>query len=81
VISSISPISTKLTINSHLNSLNTKNTTTYDIENLSPGLGQAQNCGRVKPVNPSLLVEVNSFNMCEKLFFVFFMIWVENCRN
>ena len=70
MIASISPISTKLTITSHLNSLNTKKTTTYNIENSSPGLGQAQHCGRVKSVNPSLLAEVNSFNMCEKLFFI-----------
>jgi len=24
---------------------------TYDVRNPDPGLGQAQNCGRVKPVN------------------------------
>ena len=31
--------------------LNTKNPTTYDVGNPGPGLGQAQHCGRVKPVN------------------------------
>jgi hypothetical protein len=35
------------TIISHLKSLNIEKTTTYDIENLSPGLGQALKCGRV----------------------------------
>ena len=35
----------KQTINSHLNSLNTKKTMTYDIGNLGPGLGQTQRCG------------------------------------
>ena len=41
--STILPISTKRTTISHLNSLNTKKkTTTYDIENPDPGLGQAQ---------------------------------------
>jgi len=25
---------------------------TYDVGNPGPGLGQAQNCGRVKPVKP-----------------------------
>jgi hypothetical protein len=35
----------KQTINSHLNSLNTKKTMTYDIANLGPGLGQTQQCG------------------------------------
>jgi hypothetical protein len=28
-----------------------KNTTTYDVGNLGPGLGQAHKCGGVKPVN------------------------------
>jgi len=41
----------KRTIISHLNSLNTKNNTTYDIENPAHGLGQAQTCGEAKPVN------------------------------
>ena len=35
---------------SHLNSLNTK-IMTYDVGNPDPGLGQAQTCGRVQPVN------------------------------
>jgi hypothetical protein len=37
--------------NNHLNSLNIKKTMTYDVENQGPGLGQAQICGGVKPVN------------------------------
>jgi len=36
-----SPISTTLTITYHYNSLNITNTTTYDADNLGPGLGQA----------------------------------------
>ena len=48
-------ISTKQTITSHLKSLNTiKQTTTYDVGNPCPGLGQAQGCGWVKPVNEIL---------------------------
>ena len=35
----------KWTITSHLKSLNTKKTMTYDIGNLGRGLGQAQKCG------------------------------------
>jgi hypothetical protein len=31
--------------------LNTKQTTTYDVGNPDPGLGQAHKCGGVKPVN------------------------------
>ena len=44
-------------IAAHLNSLNPKKTTKYDVGNPRPGLGQAQQCGRVKPVDviPSLL--------------------------
>ena len=33
-----------------MNSLNTKNTTTYDIGNIGPGLRQVHRCGGVKPV-------------------------------
>jgi hypothetical protein len=44
-----SPISTKQTITSR-SSINTKKTTTYDNGNLSPCLGQAQTCGKVKLV-------------------------------
>ena len=45
-------IKKKQTITSHLNSLNIKKKTmTYDVGNPGPGLGQAQKCGRVKPVN------------------------------
>jgi hypothetical protein len=29
-------------------------TTTYDIGNPGPGLGQVQKCGRVKPVNANM---------------------------
>ena len=37
---------------SHLNSLNIKKKiTTYDVGNPAPGFEQAQQCGRVKPVN------------------------------
>jgi len=42
--STIPPISAKQTITSHLDSLNTKKTMTYDIGNLGSGLGQAQKC-------------------------------------
>jgi hypothetical protein len=38
--------------------LNLKKTTTYDVGNPGPGLGQAHKCGRVKSVNgiPTLLL-------------------------
>ena len=36
---------------SELSSLNKKKTTTHDFGNPGPGLGQAQKCGGVKPVN------------------------------
>ena len=59
-------ISTKRTFTSHLNSLNMKKPITYTkmymyVGNPSPGLGQAQTCGRVKLINsisnlPSLLI-------------------------
>ena len=54
----ISPISTKQTINSHLILLNTKKTMTYDVGNPGPGLGQAQKCGRVKQNNgiPTIMI-------------------------
>jgi hypothetical protein len=45
------PISTKQTNTCHLNSLNTKNTTPYDVLNSGPDLGQEQKCDRVKPFN------------------------------
>ena len=50
--------SNKTTIISHLDSLNTQKTTTYDLGNPDPGLGQAQQCGGVTPVNgiPTLLL-------------------------
>ena len=41
---------TKWTTTSDLKQLNTKKTTTYDVGNPSPDLGQAQKCGRVNPV-------------------------------
>ena len=47
----IPPISTKQTTTSHFNSLNIKKTTTYDVRIPGPYLEQAQNCGRVMPVN------------------------------
>ena len=37
-------------LSSYLNSLNTKKTMTYDVGNPCPGMGQAQKCGRIKPV-------------------------------
>ena len=43
-------ISTKRTITSHINSLNTKKTTTYDVGNPGSGLEQIQKYGWVKPV-------------------------------
>ena len=51
----------------HLNSLNTKKTTIYDVGNPSPGLGQAQKCGGFKPVNgkPPLLDNwIHDVNTC-----------------
>ena len=48
--STILLISTKQTITSHINSLNTKKTMTYDVGYPGSGLGQAQKYGRVKPV-------------------------------
>ena len=35
----------------HLNSLNTRNTTAYDIGNPGPGLGQVHKYGGISPVN------------------------------
>ena len=50
VWSTIPQISTKQAITSHLKSLNMKKITTYDVGNQCVGLGQAQKCGRVKPL-------------------------------
>jgi len=47
----ISSILTKRAITSHLNSPNTKKTTTYDVGNPGPSFGQTQQCGGVKHVN------------------------------
>ena len=47
--STFQPISIKRTITSHITSLN-KNTDHDIIGNLSPGMGQSQECGDVKPV-------------------------------
>jgi hypothetical protein len=52
-LSIIPPISIKGTITSPQLIEHKKNTTTYNIENLGPGLGQAHTCGRVKPMNGS----------------------------
>ena len=54
----------KRTITSHLNSMNTKRTTTYDVGNPDPGLGQAQRYDGVKPVdrNPTPLLDNWSSN-------------------
>ena len=46
-LSTIPPVSTKRTITAHILPLNTKNTTTYDVSNPDPGLGQTQKCGGV----------------------------------
>jgi len=48
--STISPISTKRTITSHLSLLNTNKITIYDVGNPGPGLEQAQTGCGVKPV-------------------------------
>jgi hypothetical protein len=48
--------------------LKQKKTTTYDIGNPSPGLGQEQKCGRVKPVN-----ETPTLSSC--LFDILSMTW------
>jgi len=45
--STIPPISTKRTMISDFNSLNTKKDA-YDVGNQGPGLGQARQCGGVK---------------------------------
>jgi len=50
-LSTIPSISTKRTIASHFNSLNTKKNTTYDVGNQGFGLGQAEKCGGVILVN------------------------------
>jgi hypothetical protein len=42
-------------------SLNTKKTTTCDIGNPGPGLGQAQKCGEVKPVS-MFLINIQEMN-------------------
>ena len=47
----IPPISTKRTIKSHLKSLTTKRTTTYDVRNPNSGMEQEQKSGWVKPFN------------------------------
>jgi hypothetical protein len=39
------------TITTHHNSLITKETKAYDVENPGPDLGQGQRCGRFKPIN------------------------------
>jgi len=40
-----------MTTISHLNSLNTRKTTAYDVGKPSPGFGQVHKAGGVKPVN------------------------------
>jgi len=51
-LSTIPPTSTKRTNTSHIYSLNAKKgTTTYEVGNLGPGLGQPQEYGGVKQVN------------------------------
>ena len=53
LLSSIPPIATKRTIASYLNWTHwtQKKTTTYDVGNPGPGMGQAQKYDGVKPVN------------------------------
>jgi len=69
----IPPISTKRKITSHLHSLNTKKTTTYDVGNPGPGLGQAHKCGSVKLVNviPTIPLFFLIFNLLTKWCFYF----------
>jgi hypothetical protein len=55
MVFTITPISTTQTITSRFNSLNTKNTTTYDVGNPGPGEGQTQKTGYLYP-NPPLLM-------------------------
>jgi len=50
-MSTIPTMSTNRPITSYLNSLNRQRTTTYGVGNLGPGLGHAQKCGGVIPVN------------------------------
>ena len=59
------------TIASHLNSLNTKKTMTYDIGHPDHGLGQAQKCGGVKLLNgiPTLPLLVIGSPMTSKFIF------------
>jgi len=51
VINSTNTNKTYSTTTSHLNSLNTQKTTTYDVGNPGPGLGQAQKCGGITSFN------------------------------
>ena len=68
--STIPPISTKWTSTHHLNSLNLKKTTTYDIGNPGPRLGHAQKCGWVKPAYWILVQDVYLFD-----YSVFWLWW------
>jgi len=52
----LQPILTKQAITSYFNTLNTKQTTAYDVGNLGPGLGQEHECGGVKLVNVSRMI-------------------------
>jgi hypothetical protein len=51
-LSTIPPVSTKRTITAHILPQNTKTTTTYDVSNPDPGLGQRQKCGGVYWISP-----------------------------
>jgi len=71
-----------------LNSLNTKKPTIYGIGNQSRGLGQAQQCGGVKPINgisPSRYMYVISLSVIVFLYFLATRIpWISNiliCRT
>ena len=57
VINSININKSNNHLSPQLNSLNTKQTTTYDVGNPDPGFGQAQKCDGVKPVGgiPAIL--------------------------
>jgi hypothetical protein len=54
----------------YLKSLNTQKNTTYGVGNPGPGLGQAQKCGGVKPVNVIPFMYVH---------FLFFFLSLDRC--
>ena len=50
MLSTIEAITVECTTNSTHNLLNTNETTTFSYGNRCPDMGQAQNCGWVKPI-------------------------------